>query len=123
VTKRAARQQPQAASDAELERLRAEVVALRKLVGLQDGIIQRGAARLDEHEPRLAALEQERTRPEPTRHVSAAAAAQVLGCDARTIRRWIVQGRLLGRSIRLSGSSRRRWLVNANALERMASGR
>ena len=53
------------------------------------------------------------------RHVPAARAAEALGWNVRTVRRAIEREELLGRAIRIGESRRRRWVVNAVALERL----
>ena len=52
-------------------------------------------------------------------HVPAAEAARRLGVDISTVRRWIRDGRLLGRALKVRGSPRRVWTVNRQALERL----
>lgn len=59
--------------------------------------------------------------PRLERRVPASEAAEVLGCDARTVRRLVESGRLRGAALDL-GTGRKRWTVEAADLERLISG-
>ena len=97
--------------------LAARLDGLSKLVAIVDASFARERDRADSLEARVARLEQ--TPTADPRHVPAEVAAARLGVDVRTVRRWIEGQRLLGRALRVPGSRRRRWVVNAVALDRL----
>ena len=72
---------------------------------------------------RLAAVERELGLGRGARRVSAARAAELIGCDPRTVRRMIQDGELEGAVIELPGRSRRRWVVLLSAVEALLGER